>query len=128
MFRSLLVIALVGAVAIAQEPKQKVAAQEPKKAQKAKAGPASEVSDLTLPDIHRRPRSLGSFKDAKALVVLLTLEHLHEARTTFGQAVNGRQNIHRDRLRDATDVGLGLVGRRSASILPSPCGCGCAPS
>ncbi len=49
------------------------------------------------------------------------LEFLHIAPAVFGQAVNGRQDVHGDVLRDGADVGFGVVGETNplqAGALP----------
>jgi hypothetical protein len=38
------------------------------------------------------------------------MEFLQIARTMFGQAMNRRQDVHGDVLRDGADVGFGVVG------------------
>lgn len=48
--------------------------------------------------------------DAKALLAILILQGLDAARAGFGQAVDGREDVHGDVLGDGADVGLGLLG------------------
>jgi len=60
MYRYLFVIALVGGVAVAQEPKQKAEPQE-KKAQKAKARPTAEVIPPTAADYSYGPHPRNKF-------------------------------------------------------------------
>jgi len=52
-------------------------------------------------------------------------DFLDAAGAGFGQAVNGGQDVHRNRPRDGADVGLGSEKR--IRFKPIPCSRGCPP-
>jgi hypothetical protein len=47
--------------------------------------------------------------EAESLVGFITFEHLHITRAAFGEAVNRRQDAHRDLSRHSADIALCIV-------------------
>ena len=48
---------------------------------------------------------------AEALLAVTAFEGFDVARSGFGQALNGRENVHGDVLGDGADIGLSLVAK-----------------